>query len=108
MRKKQARAVVLWVPLALAATACQYPYAYVYTPREFDRSAPEFRQIPLDLSAVTVCVRPFRSIDDQIKSLADQECQRFGKSAVDPQSGFGVCPILLASVVVFKCVPPTS
>lgn len=97
---------LLWVPVAFAAAACQYPDAYVSTPREFDRSAPGFREVPLDRSSVTVCASPFRADDQGVMALADAECQRYGKTAKDPTVAFGTCPLLLASVVVFRCVPP--
>ena len=108
MIKIKALTGLLWVPVALAAAACQYPDPYVYAPREFDRSAAEFRQIPLDRSSVTICASPFSGVDERITALADQECRRVGKNAQDPLRGFGVCPMLLASVVVFRCVPPAS
>lgn len=96
---------LLWIPIVLAVAACQYPDAYIYAPREFDRSAPEFRQVPLERTSVTVCASPFRASNESIATLADNECQQYGKRASEPTVGFGACPMLLASAVVFRCVP---
>ncbi len=101
-----ARCICLSV--GLAATGCHYPDAYVFTPREFDRSAPGFRKLPANLSSVTVCAKPFGDIDDRIASLADQECRRFGRIAQKPERGFGVCPMLLASAITFRCAAAAS
>lgn len=107
MTKIKRLAALLCAPLFFAAASCQYPDAYVFTPREFDRTSPNFRKTPLDLTSITVCARPFHAADERAVSLANEECQRYGKSAAAPQPGFGACPLLLASVLTFKCVAPT-
>lgn len=98
-----ALALVAW-----AGTGCESPEPYVYAYREFDRSSPEFRREPPDRTWVTVCTAPFREPDASVAELAEQSCQKHGKSAVQASRQFGVCPLLLASAVVYRCTSPTS
>lgn len=107
-KRMNARAWALTLPVVLAAAACEYPDAYVYTPREFDRSSPAFRQVLLDRNSVTVCAPPFEPLDGTVTDLADQACRTVGKNARNPQRRFGVCPLLVASAVVYRCVAPAS
>jgi hypothetical protein len=104
--KKQVGAAALLA--VIAGTACQYPAAYVYKPREFDRSAPGYGRLLLDRDSVTVCTSPFRAADEQVAALAEEACEEAGRSAVDPERRFGVCPMLLASAVVYRCIAPSS
>lgn len=99
-----------WICLTIgfAVSACQYPDPYVFTPREFDRSSPNFRKPLSDRTSVTVCAKPFAVADERIASLADRECRKFGKTAQQPDFGFGVCPMLLASAITFRCIAVTS
>lgn len=87
---------------------CAYPEPYVHAYREFDRSSPEFRREPPDRAWVTVCARPFRGSDATTATLAEETCQKHGKTAVEAARQFGVCPMLLASAIVYRCTSPTS
>lgn len=91
---------------ALAGAGCQSPEPYVYGYREFDRSAPNFRREPPERSWVTVCAPLFRAPDATIAALAEQTCQKHGKSAVEADRQFGVCPILLPSAIIYRCASP--
>ena len=86
---------------------CGHPEPYVYAYREFDRSSSEFRREPLDRTWVTVCATPFRQPDATVAALAEQTCQKHGKTAVEADRQFGVCPLLLASAIVYRCTSPT-
>ena len=100
-----AAAIVL---AAWASVSCEYPEPYVHAYREFDRSAPDFRREPANRTWVTVCARPLRGADANVAELAEQTCQKHGKSAVEVGRQFGVCPVLLASAVVYRCTSPDS
>lgn len=90
-----------------AGSACQAPEPYVHAYREFDRSSDDFRREPANRSWVTVCASPFRGADATVAALAEQTCQKHGKTAVEAGRQFGVCPLLLASSVVYRCASPT-
>jgi hypothetical protein len=94
--------------VAWAESACEYPQPFVYAYREFDRSAPNFRQEPAERTWVTVCMQPFRKPDANIAALADQRCQLHGKSAVEADRRLGECPLLLSRAVVYRCSSPAS
>lgn len=90
-----------------AGSACQAPEPYVHAYREFDRSSDDFRREPANRSWVTVCASPSQVADATVAALAEQTCQKHGKTAVEAGRQFGVCPLLLASSVVYRCASPT-
>lgn len=92
----------------VAAAGCQSPEPFVHAYREFDRSSDDFRQEPANRSWVTVCAPTFRKPDAGVAALAEQTCQKHGKTAVEAGRQFGVCPLLAATAVVYRCTSPTS
>jgi hypothetical protein len=93
---------------AWAEAGCQYPQPFVYTYREFDRSADTFRREPSGRDWVTVCTRPFAAPDANVSVLAEEQCQKHGKTAVEATRRFGECPLLLSEAVVYRCAGPAS
>lgn len=88
-------------------SGCQPPEPYVHAYREFDRSSEDFRREPSNRAWVTVCAPPFRGPDATVAALAEETCQKHGKTAVEAGRQFGVCPLLLASSVVYRCASQT-
>jgi putative hemolysin len=96
------------VVAAWTAAGCQYPQPFVYTYREFDRSSDTFRQASTSRDWVTVCTRPFAAPDAGVAALAEQQCQKHGRTAVEATRRFGECPLLLSEAVVYRCAGPAS
>lgn len=96
------------IVVAWAGSACEYPQPFVHAYREFDRSAPDFRREPPDRTWVTVCTPPLREPDANIAALAEQQCQKHGKTAVEAARRFGECPLLLSQAVIYRCTGPSS
>jgi hypothetical protein len=108
VRSNKAILSAAFVLVAWAGTGCGSPEPYVHAYREFDRSSPEFRWEPPDRTWVTVCAPAFREPDAGVAELAEQTCQKQGKTAVQAGRQFGVCPLLLATAVVYRCTSPVS
>ena len=109
MRSNRARlSAAALVAAVLASAGCEYPQPYVHAYKEFDRSSPNFRREPAGRTWVTVCTRPFREPDARVAALADQLCQKHGKTAVEASRRFGECPLLLSKAVVFRCTNPAT
>jgi hypothetical protein len=94
--------------LGAAASGCQSPAPFVHAYREFDRSSENFRREPANRGWVTVCAPTFREPDAAVAALAEESCQKHGKAAVEAGRQFGVCPLLAATAVVYRCTSPTS
>jgi hypothetical protein len=93
---------------SVAAGGCQSPAPFVHAYREFDRSSEDFRREPANRGWVTVCAPTFRKPDAAVAALAEQTCQKHGKTAVEAGRQFGVCPLLAATAVVYRCTSPVS
>jgi hypothetical protein len=103
-----AAAAAVLACLVAAVGACQSPAPFVHAYREFDRSSDDFRREPADRGWVTVCAPTFREPDAAVAALAEESCQKHGKIAVEAGRQFGVCPLLAATAVVYRCTSPAS
>lgn len=105
-RRAAARTVAI-VLGAAAAAGCQAPTPYVFAEREFDRSSPDFHKEPLERDSVMICMSPFSDRSAAIAALADEECQKYGKTARFSGRQFGKCPLLVSSAPTYRCIAPT-
>jgi hypothetical protein len=92
----------------VAVAGCEAPAPYVHAYREFDRSSDDFHREPANRGWVTVCAPTFRKPDAAVAALAEESCQKHGKTAVEAGRQFGVCPLLAATAVVYRCTSPAS
>jgi len=85
---------------ALSACAVE---PYVYTADEFNRGSSTFKVVPQDISAVTVCYSSRNTTPERVRTLAEQECARFGKQARITKQTFGECPLATPVTATFQC-----
>jgi hypothetical protein len=91
--------------IAIAGNAaCGATDAFVYKQDEFDRDAKTFNKEPTDRDAVTICYNGVGMSDRRVEAMAQDECTKFGKSAVPAGEGFGACPLLTPIEAYFACV----
>jgi len=88
--------------LALTA-ACAQP-AYVHHAAEFNRSSPEFGKDITDIDRLTICYSSRGATPAQVRSLARDECAKFGKTAQFLQQEYFVCPLSTPVAARFSCL----
>jgi hypothetical protein len=97
------QACLVSVLLMGGVSACGGTDAYVYKAREFDRQDSNFNKQPTDRDDVTVCYNGIGTSDGQVAALAQAECGKFGKVAVQREDSFGSCPLLTPVQARFAC-----
>ncbi len=90
--------------VALLAAGCGAVDPYVYTEREFDRSAPGFGREPEDLTEVTVCYSRLATAPATVRALAEDRCGAFDRLARFREHGYGDCALLTPVAAHFDCV----
>ena len=87
--------------LALLSACAADPY--VYKADEFNRGSASFKKDPADRSDVAICYNSRSATPSQVRTLAEQECARFGKKARVREQGFGDCPLSTPTMATFQC-----
>jgi hypothetical protein len=86
---------------ALLAGSCD---PYVYNPREFDRTDPNFGHEVVDRSSVQICYSVANTSPQDILALAEAECSKFGKTATYTYTDVLECPVATPNRARFSCL----
>ena len=89
--------------LAVLLAACQ---PYVYDVGEFDRDREDFGRDRTDRSAVDVCYATRGTSAQNLLTLAEAECAKFGKTARYQHSDVLECPVVTPFRARFVCQAP--
>jgi hypothetical protein len=85
--------------------ACSSP-PYVMNVSEFNRSSVDFGQDQTDISEVTICYRGSSTTPNVVRTIAENECAAFGKSARLINQDYLSCPLATPVAANFVCELP--
>ena len=83
--------------------ACSTP-PYVHKAEQFNRSSDDFGKTVTDISHVTICYNTYTATPSEIRKLAFDECERYGKSVSFLEQVYDVCPITAPVAAFYNCV----
>ncbi len=87
--------------------ACSTP-PYVMNANEFKRGSVDFGRDQADISEVTICYSGSSTTPDAVRTLAENECAAFGKSARLIDQDYLSCPLTTPVAANFVCELPQS
>jgi hypothetical protein len=96
--------LLLLIGVVLVAAACSFPEPYVFRPKEFDRTQPDFGREPSDLTEVVICYNTRSATPEAVRQLAAESCGRYGRTAQFRGHQFLGCPLLTPGAAEFTCV----
>lgn len=97
------RALILVVAMMIGLAGCA-DEPYILKLSEFDRSAPNFRKDPTDLSAVRICYSRGATSPETLQDMAAAECGKVQKVARYHGGRYFDCPLFLPASAEFVCV----
>jgi hypothetical protein len=92
--------------ILLMTAGCGVTDPFLYTEREFDRSAAGFGVEPADIAEVAICYSRLATSDVTVRQMAEERCGQFGKTARYRKVGWGDCPLATPTRAVFDCIAP--
>ncbi len=90
--------------IALLASACAGPDAYLHIDGEFNRESPTFAKKPENIDSVTICYNKSGTKPEIIVNMARAECARFNKKAEFRRQTLNVCPLVTPVGAIYDCV----
>lgn len=89
----------------VAVASCSGGDAYVDRPYEINRDSSDYPDGPKRVagSELTVCYSRSASTPQEIYKLADDECRRFGLTAVLSEQVYTLCPIITPMAALYTC-----
>lgn len=110
MNKMLSISVMSFAVLAVVIGGCTGGEPYVQNTSEYDRESPTFANGPVrrEDSEVYVCYAKDNATPAQVRTLAEDECGRFGLRAVFIGQNYELCPVMTPIAAGFTCQTQTA
>lgn len=92
--------------VAAILIGCSAPAPYVWRPYTIDRAHEDFPDGPTleNGSQISICYSKRGTTPALLKQLADEECGRFGMTAMFEEQDHGLCPLVTPIAAQFSCL----
>ncbi len=110
MIKKFSISSALLAAFAVTLGGCAGGEPYVQNTAEYDRESSTFAKGPVRAveSEIYVCYAKNNTTPEQVRLLAEDECGRFGLSAVFIGQNYELCPLMTPIAAGFECAAQTA